>query len=246
MTCKRSLRFARRSAVASSTGFTLVELLVVIGVIAVLIALLLPALSRAREAARQVACLSNLRQIGLGLYMYASENNGLFPRHADWNGEFAEDWIYWEADRDPAKSMIAPYLGHFNRDYLRCPSDDLTRFRISSNPNYGPYLYSYTFNMLCSSSLTGFTTVRLGSIRNAADKIMVVDEDQISLDDGNWSPTLVGTVIENFLGIRHDRPLPSGADDSERRGNIAMCDGHAEFVTREWSRLRKHWDPTIP
>jgi prepilin-type N-terminal cleavage/methylation domain-containing protein/prepilin-type processing-associated H-X9-DG protein len=60
--------------VQSKRGFTLVELLVVIGIIAVLISLLLPALNKAREAGNRAACLSNLRQIGLMMHIYANEN----------------------------------------------------------------------------------------------------------------------------------------------------------------------------
>ncbi len=68
---------ARPPAGRSTAGFTLVELLVVIGIIATLIGLLLPSLNRARQLARTTACLSQLHQISLGLLTYAADNHGL-------------------------------------------------------------------------------------------------------------------------------------------------------------------------
>lgn len=79
---RNSMTMAQR---ACKMAFTLIELLVVIAIIAILAALLLPALARAKEKARQAACFSNLRQVGLAARLYMDDNDGsLFHHHEGW------------------------------------------------------------------------------------------------------------------------------------------------------------------
>jgi prepilin-type N-terminal cleavage/methylation domain-containing protein/prepilin-type processing-associated H-X9-DG protein len=122
-------------------GFTLVELLVVIGLIAMLISLLLPTLTRAREQGKQVACQSNLRQLGMAMQMYCHDNQDYFPRAGItgssgntfssvciWVGKAGSEFPYSTAGADVR--YLNRYLGGRHRaadsvPVAHCPSDPL-------------------------------------------------------------------------------------------------------------------------
>lgn len=207
-------------------GFTLVELLVVIGIIAVLLGILIPTLGRAREQANRAACSSNLRTLAEAFIMYTNENKGWLPATGMGDGRLPHDWFYWDKTRNNGGSAIGPYLvSNLRRDALpsdppaikeeifRCPSDDWT-FRIRrSDPSdsSGPYKYSYVVNYWIGSgveylnqpsSVAPYTAAKLNQVKTPQDKAMLFEEDERTLDDGHGSPVFPGPT--NLLSIRHD------------------------------------------
>jgi len=126
-------------------GFTLVELLVVIGIIAILVAIILPALSKARAAAQTVACASNARQLAMAIRLFSQEHHGYMPALSDKQWAYQNDgtrsiWTYRSGTNPPVlldwASSLLPYLGVRGLEWFadpnapekvskvfRCPSD---------------------------------------------------------------------------------------------------------------------------
>jgi len=110
--------------VRRNRGLTLVEVLVVIAIIAILAAIIIPVAFKARGKARQTQCLSNLKQIGAALIMYADDHDGYYPRGQYWPWTSVHLWT----------DAIEPYLK--NTDVLRCPDQGSDRYGYGYNIAY--------------------------------------------------------------------------------------------------------------
>ncbi len=174
------------------TGFTLVELLVVIGVIALLISILLPTLSAAREAANQVACQSNLRTVGQGLVLYAGESRGSLP-YGFWPGgadgvtnDYARqyDWPLKIQSMlgDTADNRQAAdgqdYLDQRLRDIFRCPTADrdLPQPHLMSHPRLMPR--SNTPDRYTPTPTDYLKPYRLSRIPRSSEIALIFDASQ--------------------------------------------------------------------
>ncbi len=254
-----------RPRASAARAFTLVELLVVIGIIAILISIILPTISRARESANRAQCMSNLRQLGMAFNIYFNQNQMRFPRTAPLQAGIRkhrdEDWIYWQknSNLDIKQSAVLRLLrtsagGGDVESICRCPSDTNYRNRpLAKDSDGSSYQYSYTMNNRMTWQFESFMPKDAGNsplpyatkitrVRHPADKVLLFEEDEVMLDDGAASMTMGG----NMLSIRHDHKRVYPDDQSsnrDRRGNVMFADGHVDYVSR--SQIQENNDMSV-
>jgi len=223
-------------------GFTLIELLVVIAIIAILAAILFPVFARAREKARQASCLSNTKQIGLGIAMYTSDYDERIP--AIYNAMYNS----WDNRACGWYDVLQPYTK--NEQMFICPSDSYTYTGYRSGMPHASGFYgrqmtaSYgaavpdsvgTVPYLGAIAWAGWGTGRLlAEIEQPADTLLLFEASGPYLNN-------IAALGFNPDGSARQMNARGEVGSMRYRHNLTMncvfCDGHAKAMKQlgDWS-----------
>lgn len=208
-------------------GFTLVELLVVIAIIATLASLLLPALSRGRQSAKRLKCISNLHQLSLAQTLYWDENNGACFRwkSGDTNGGQLF-WFGWMGGGEEGTREFDPSTGALHR-YLKnttvgwCPAFDYFLPWVKLKAAGFSFCYGYNWFL---SAPAGSPLFRVSSIPNPSGLVLFGDAAQINTWQAPASRS--NPMLEEWYYLDSSTTQPNAHFRHSQRANAVFMDGH--------------------
>jgi prepilin-type N-terminal cleavage/methylation domain-containing protein/prepilin-type processing-associated H-X9-DG protein len=242
-----------RSRRAASHGFTLLELLVVIGIIGILASLLLPSLSKAKQKAKSIQCLSNMKQLTVAWMLYAGDfNDQLVTNTVDANtNSWAAGWLDLgdpaDTDNTNTATLMSPegLLWPYSKSLAlyRCPADTYT---LNINGASYPLVRSISMNLrmnggdYVTAPLSQFNNPnKLSAINNPgpATAFVFIDERADSINDGFFVIDMVHTLPQAQVGN-------SPADYHNGCSSVSFADGHVE--NHKWLDPRTKLRPYQP
>ena len=231
-------------------GFTLVELLVVIGIIALLIAILLPSLSAARESAASLKSLSNLRQLGVGIQQYKNANRGLYPVHSSPSNQIPR--TRWADAMYPYLTATEVYMSpllsdderlRMNKPFAHTVDPDTGADIPGKTIKFGGYGYNYQY-LGNSRNPGGVAPYHANDsiIRASSQTIAVADTNGSKNGGSTWTSEGVYAIDPPLMsvdlgskGSRKTSATPGAGNYSYAGGN----DGDPAFRSTPAERNKK-------